>query len=105
MTAARAGAWLIVLLGMAGIAFGAMTYAGAGTAGFFKQLWARGVWNYSPSASVAMVPIGLGIFLVGLALLIGKDWPFAAAFVAMGIGGLIYITNPRWLRPRWTRPR
>ena len=105
MTGVQASAGFVVALGAAAVLFGALPFAGGRTRPFFKQLWARGTWNFGPSATVALVPIGLGLSVLGIALLIREDGLIFVSFAAMIAGAAIYITDPRWLRPRWTRPK
>ena len=105
MTGARIAAGVFVALGLAATLLALGSFGGGSSRRFYKQLWARGVWNYGPSATLAMAPIGVGISLLGIAILTGAAGLIIASFIAMALGALIYITDPRWLRPRWTRSK
>lgn len=105
MIGARILAAAVILIGLAVTALALGSFAGGRPRRFYRQLWARGVWNRGPSATLALAPIGIGISLLGIAILAGLDGLILASFIAMALGALIYITDPSWLRPRWTRPR
>jgi hypothetical protein len=103
LTGARIAAGVFVGLGLAATSLALGSFVDGRSKRFYQQLWARGTWNRGPSATFALAPIGVGISLLGLAILTGVEALIVASFVAMVLGGLIYVTDPRWLRPRWTR--
>ena len=107
MTGGHVLAILLLLGGVLAACLGAGVYAGGSLKSFYRRLWKVGLWNSGPSASIALLPIGVAIVLVAIALLFGSDGGTAsllvAALVIAAAGVVIYVADPAWIKPQWAR--
>ena len=89
------------------VALGAWAYVGGNASTYFTKWMRTGGLFLTPAVVIMLLPGGLGITLIGIALIVGKN----AVTEQLVVGGLffviagwvLYFFHPRWVRPRWMR--
>jgi hypothetical protein len=97
-----------LILGVTFISLGAWGYAAKDEESFLRHPWSTVFWLNTPW-TMAMLPVGFGSILLGVAFIVGKN-AITTDMVVIGlaafvVGWVLFFVHPRWLVPRGMRRR